>query len=51
MQVRKKRGLEETVTSFSFLGSKITVASACSPEIKIHLYLGKKAMTNLGSIL
>ena len=52
MKVRgKKKGLVETVTGFSFLSSKITVDGACSPEIKIHLYLGKKAMTNLDSIL
>ena len=36
---------------FSFLGSKITVDSDCSHEIKRHLLLGRKAMTNLDSIL
>ena len=36
---------------FSFLGSKITVDSDCSHEIKRHLFLGRKAMTNLDSIL
>ena len=36
---------------FSFLGSKITVDSDCSYEIKRHLFLGRKAMTNLDSIL
>ena len=36
---------------FFFLGSKITVDGACSHEIKRHLLLGKKAMTNLDSIL
>ena len=41
----------ETVTDFIFLGSKITVDGDCSHEIKIHLLLGRKAMTNLGSIL
>ena len=41
----------ETVTDFIFLGSKITVDSDCSHEIKRHLHLGKKAMTNLGSAL
>ena len=41
----------EAVTDFIFLGSKITVDSDCSHEIKRHLYLGKKAMTNLDSIL
>ena len=37
----------ETVTDFIFLGSKITVNGDCSHEIKMHLLLGKKAMTNL----
>ena len=37
----------ETVTDFIFLGSKITVDSNCSHEIKRHLLLGRKAMTNL----
>ena len=41
----------ETVTDFIFSGSKITVDGDCSHEIKRHLLLGKKAMTNLGSIL
>ena len=41
----------ETVTDFIFLGSKITVDGDCSHEIKRHLLLGRKAMTNLGSIL
>ena len=40
----------ETVTDFIFLGSKITVDSDCSYEIKKHLLLGRKAMTNLDSI-
>ena len=40
-----------TVTDFIFLGSKITVDGDCSPEIKRHLLLGRKAMTNLDSIL
>ena len=35
----------------SFLGSKITADDDCSHEIKRHLLLGRKAMTNLGSIL
>ena len=39
-----------TVTDFIFLGSKITVDSDCSHEIKRHLILGRKAMTNLDSI-
>ena len=41
----------ETVTDFIFLGSKITVNSDCSNEIKRHLLLGRKVMTNLDSIL
>ena len=41
----------EIVTDFIFLGSKITVDGDCSHEIKRHLLLGKKAMTNLDSIL
>ena len=41
----------ETVTDFIFLGSKITVDGDSSHEIKRRLFLGKKAMTNLGSIL
>ena len=41
----------ETVTDFIFLGSKITVDSDCSHEIKRHLLLGRKSMTNLDSIL
>ena len=41
----------ETVTDFVFLGSKITVDGDCSHEIKSHLLLGRKAMTNLDSIL
>ena len=41
----------EVVTDFLFLGSKITVDGDCSHEIKRHLLLGKKAMTNLDSIL
>ena len=41
----------ETVTDFIFLGSKITVDGDCSHEIKRYLLLGRKAMTNLGSIL
>ena len=40
----------ETVTDFIFLGSKITVDSDCSHELKRHLLLGRKAMTNLDSI-
>jgi len=39
------------VREFSFLGSKITANSECSHEIKRHLLLGRKVMTNLDSIL
>ena len=41
----------ETVTDFLFLGSKIIVDGDCSHKIKACLLLGKKAMTNLGSVL
>ena len=41
----------ETVSDFIFLGSKITVDGDCSHEIKRHLLLGRKVMTNLESIL
>ena len=41
----------ETVTGFIFLGSKITADGACSHEIKRCLFLGRKSMTNLDSIL
>ena len=41
----------EAVTDFMFLGSKITANGDCSHEIKRHLLLGRKAMTNLDSIL
>ena len=40
-----------TVRDFTFLASKITADSDCSHEIKRRLLLGRKAMTNLGSIL
>ena len=40
----------ETVGDFTFLGSKITADGKCSHEIKRHLLLGRKAMTNLDSI-
>ena len=42
---------EETVADFIFLGSKITADGDCSHEIKRHLFLGSKVMTNLDSIL
>ena len=41
----------ETVTDFIFLGSKITVDSDCSHEIKRRLLLGRKTMTNLDRVL
>ena len=41
----------ETVSDFIFWGSQITVDDDCSHEIKRHLLLGRKAMTNLDSIL
>ena len=41
----------ETVTDFILGGSKITAGGDCSHEIKTHLLLGRKAMTNLDSIL
>ena len=42
---------EAIVTYFFFLGSKITADGDCSREIKRHLLLGRKAMTNLDSVL
>ena len=42
---------EETMTDFTFLGSKITADCDCSHEIKRRLLLGRKAMTKLDSIL
>ena len=44
-------GMKETVTDFIFLDSKITADGDCSHEIKRHLILGSKVMTNLDSIL
>ena len=41
----------EAVTDFLFLGSKITVDGDCSHEIRRRLLLGRKAMTNLDSVL
>ena len=43
--------ITDTVTDFIFLGSKITADGDCNREIKRHFLLGRKAMTNLGSIL
>ena len=49
---RRLRGRAmQTVSDFIFLGSKITADGDCSHEIKRHLLLGRKAMTNLDSIL
>ena len=42
---------EKTETDFIFLGSKITVVGDCSHEIKRHLLLGRKAITNLDGVL
>ena len=41
----------ETVTDFFFLGSKISANGECSHEIRRHLLLGRKAMTNLDSMI
>ena len=41
----------EVVTDFLSLGSKITADGDCSPDIRRHLLLGKKAMTNVDSVL
>ena len=41
----------EAVTDFIFLGSKVTADGDCSHEIERHLFLGRKAMTNLDSVL
>ena len=46
-----RRGKLETLTDFIFLGSKITADSDYSHEIKRHLLLGRKARTNIDSIL
>ena len=46
-----KGGKVEAVTDFIFLSSKITSDGDCSHEIKRHLLLGRKAMTNLDSVL
>ena len=44
-------GTVETVADFIFMGSKITADGDCSHEIKRHLFLGRKVMTSLDSIL
>ena len=45
------RGKGRIVKDFLYLGSKITVNGDCSHEIRRHLLLGRKAMTNLDSVL
>ena len=47
----KDEAIMETKTDFTFLGSKITAHDECSQEIKTCLFLGRKAMTKLDSIL
>ena len=51
MKRQKDRETVETVADFIFWGSKIPEDGDCSHEIKRHLLLGRKAMTNLDSIL
>ena len=51
MSWQTDRETMETMTDFLFLGSKITADGDCSHEIKRHLLLGRKAMSNLDSIL
>ena len=51
MEWQIEEGKVETVTNFIFLGSKITAEGDFSHEIKRYLFLGRKAMTNLNSIL
>ena len=46
-----RRGKMEAMTAFLFLGSKITAGGDCSHEIRRQLLLGRKAMTNLDSVL
>ena len=48
---QKEGGKVEAVTDFLFLSSKITAGGEYSNEVKRHLFLGRKAMTNLDSIL
>ena len=49
--IANKRGKRETMVDFISLGSKITADGDCSHKIKWHLLLGRKAMTNLDSVL
>ena len=51
LHAKQMGGKMEIVTDFIFLGFKITAGGDCSHEIKRHLLLGKKAMTNLDSTL
>ena len=46
-----RRGKRGTVRDFNFLGSKITVDGDCSHEMERYLFIGRKAMTTLDSIL
>ena len=48
---QREGGKVETVTDFIFLGSKFTADGDCCHELKRHLLLGRKAMTNLDSVL
>ena len=48
---QREGGKVETVTDFIFLGSKFTADGDCCHELKRHLLLGRKAMTNLDIIL
>ena len=49
--MENRRGKVEVVTDFPFLGSKITADGDCRHEIRRHLLLGRKATTNLDSVL
>ena len=49
--MENRRGKVEALTDFIFLGFKITADGNCSHEMKRRFFLGRKAMTNLGSIL
>ena len=51
MAKRWGKSWKETVTDFNYVGSKSTANGDCSHEIKIHLLLGRRAVTNLDSIL
>ena len=46
-----RKAIVEVVTDFIFLGSQISASGDCSHEIRGHLLLGRKAMTNLDSVL